>query len=54
MEPQKTPNCQGNLEEKVAKLGVTIFLDFRLLYKTTVIPIAWCCMLSHSVVSDSL
>ena len=23
MEPQKTPNCQGNLEEKIAEFGVT-------------------------------
>ena len=47
MEPQKTPNCQGNLEEKIAKLGVTILPDFRLLYKTTIIQIAWCSILSQ-------
>ena len=56
MEPQKTPNCQGSLEEKTEKLGVTIFHDFRLLYKTRVIQIAWCCMFSQSclILCDSM
>lgn len=35
MEPQKTPNCQSNLEKK-KKAGSTKLSDFILFYKVTV------------------
>ena len=38
MEPQKTPNCQSNLEKKRTKLELSPTLpDFRLYYKAAVI-----------------
>ena len=40
MEPQKTPNCQSNLE-KNNKAGDITFSDFRQYYTATVIQKAW-------------